>query len=295
MRHDKISVIIPTYNEKEPLLRKAIDSILNQTYENIELIVIDDGSTDATPEILRSYGKSIKIFRRERTSSFRSVSEAFNIGLENANGFFWHHSAADCWHEIDWAERCIDFLAGREDEVLGVYTDFSIHDYNGQIRQINVGARYNPNKSSFENFRLYESLGGRLIRMDIARKAGWWDIRFPRKQTREWTLRVLQQGDFEYLPVTLWHFVFHEPDQMKRNASIKYRILCDLKNGYNLEHNVRIASGSVCGRWAMIDAFREFFTSPVWEKERLEGKTKQLLDDAKKVCDEEASEEWNRT
>ena len=47
-RMDRISVVIPTYNERHDLLRKSIDTILNQTYPNIQLIVVDDGSLDDT-------------------------------------------------------------------------------------------------------------------------------------------------------------------------------------------------------------------------------------------------------
>jgi len=289
-----ITVVIPTYNEKEELLRKAIESILNQTYSEIELIVVDDGSTDDTPRILKEYGNDIRMFRRERDSAFRSVSHAFNIGLESAKGGWWHHDAADCYHELDWAERCMDFIARREDIVLGVHTDFAVHHFNGQIEHVKVGQQWRRGLNSLENYRRCEALGGMIFRMDACRKAGPWDIRFPRKQTREWTMRVLQLGDLAYLPRELWHFVFHESNQMKRNATVKYRILADLKNGFDIQGNIEIAYGSESGRYAMADAFRTFFTTPEWGKERLSGKTFDQLEKAKKICDEEASEQWEK-
>ncbi|MHA1882469.1 MAG: glycosyltransferase family 2 protein [Candidatus Thorarchaeota archaeon] len=291
--NDLITVVIPTYNEKEELLRKAIDSILNQTYPRIELIVIDDGSTDATPEILKSYGSDIKVFRRERTSSLRSVSEAFNIGLEHAKGFWWHHDAADCWHEPDWAQRCIEFLAGREDQVLGVHTDFAVHHYDGTVEHVHVRERWKTEWSSFRNYMTFEALGGMLFRMDVCKKVGPWDNRFPRKQTREWTMRVLSHGNLVHLPKELWHFVFHEPDQMKRVASIKYRALCDLKNGWDLSHTMRIALQSEVGRHAFLSAVKDFLTDPVWSTERENGNVMKQIEVANRISTEEASEEWS--
>ena len=55
----KISVIIPTFNRAQ-FLKKSIDSVINQTYKNFEIIIIDDGSTDGTKNIINSYGSSIK-------------------------------------------------------------------------------------------------------------------------------------------------------------------------------------------------------------------------------------------
>lgn len=79
-----ISLIIPTYNCEE-YLRETADSVLSQLPENCELILVDDGSTDATPEILRSYdGKDdrIRIAFREHGG----VSEARNAGIDMARG-----------------------------------------------------------------------------------------------------------------------------------------------------------------------------------------------------------------
>jgi glycosyltransferase involved in cell wall biosynthesis len=294
---DLITIVIPTYNEREDMLRKAIETVLNQTYPDIELILVDDGCTDNTPEILQEYAvrdSRVRVFRRERDSAFRSIAQAFNIGLENARGKWWHHDAADCWHELDWAKRCMDFIRGRENEVLGVHTNWWVHHFDGTTEFVNTGERWRGDWSTFQNYQLYDSFGGMLFRMDIARKAGLWDPRFPRHQTREWTYRVLRQGDHVYLPRALWHFVFHEPDQMKRRASVKYRILADLKNGIDPECDLRISLGSEDGRYAVLDACRAFFTDPVWEPERLSGVTKDRMDRLLAVCNEEASESWHK-
>ena len=291
---DLLTVVIPTYNEREDLLRKAIESILNQTYPYIELILVDDGCTDNTPAVLEEYRKQdsrIRVFRRERNTAFRTVSEAFNIGMENATGKWWHHDAADCYHHPEWAERCMYALYGRDD-VIGCHTDFAVHKYDGSLERVFVERVWKPGWSAFENYRIFESLGGMVFNMEVARRAGLWDARFPRKQTREWTLRVLQQGDLAHVPLELWYFVFHESDQMKRVASVKYRLLGDMKNGYDLSHNVKVALGSKVGKFAMVDAFRTFFTDPQWSNERTKSAFIDQLNEVASVANSEASEIW---
>ena len=84
----KISVIIPTYNRAD-YIKETIDSVLNQTYKDIEVIVVDDGSTDETLKRLESYGNRIKVLPQK--NSERAVSR--NNGAKNSSGeyiaFFW--------------------------------------------------------------------------------------------------------------------------------------------------------------------------------------------------------------
>jgi glycosyltransferase involved in cell wall biosynthesis len=78
-----VSIIIPTYNYAG-FLHRAIQSCLNQSYKPVEIIVIDDGSTDNTKEIVQSYGDKIVYIRQENSG----VSSARNSGLEHAAGDF---------------------------------------------------------------------------------------------------------------------------------------------------------------------------------------------------------------
>jgi glycosyltransferase involved in cell wall biosynthesis len=76
-----VSIIIPTYNYGR-FLRDAIDSALAQTYPPIEIIVVDDGSTDDTPQVLAEYGECIRVIRQNN----RGVAAARNRGIAAANG-----------------------------------------------------------------------------------------------------------------------------------------------------------------------------------------------------------------
>ena len=88
-----VSAVIPVYNGSN-YLREAINSVLNQTYSNIEVIVVDDGSTDDTWTIIQSYGDKIRGFHKENGG----VSSALNLAIDNMKGewFAWL-SHDDLW------------------------------------------------------------------------------------------------------------------------------------------------------------------------------------------------------
>jgi glycosyltransferase involved in cell wall biosynthesis len=77
----RFSVVLPVYNREE-YARQAIDSVLSQTFTNYELIVVDDGSTDRTPELLKSYGIRIRVIRQQN----QGAAIARNTGAAVAQG-----------------------------------------------------------------------------------------------------------------------------------------------------------------------------------------------------------------
>ena len=79
----RVSAVVPAYN-RAVYLREAIDSALAQGFEGLEVVVVDDGSTDATPEILRGYGDRFRVHRQENAGQ----SAAVNRGVDLARGEF---------------------------------------------------------------------------------------------------------------------------------------------------------------------------------------------------------------
>lgn len=88
-----VSVIIPAYNS-ETFITKAIDSVLSQSYPHIETIVVDDGSTDHTARVVRSYGDRIKYVYQDN----QGHAKARNRGLQESRGEYCAFlDADDCW------------------------------------------------------------------------------------------------------------------------------------------------------------------------------------------------------
>ena len=103
MDKGKISVIIPIYN-KSATLKKCIDSILNQEYQNLELILVDDGSSDDSFDICIGYAEKdsrVKVFKKENGG----VSSARNFGLKVASGEFVQFVDADDFLEKNMCSK----------------------------------------------------------------------------------------------------------------------------------------------------------------------------------------------
>ncbi len=101
----KVSVIIPTYNRAK-LVCRSIDSILAQTYRNIELIVVDDGSTDDTLAVLSKYGDQIKVIEQANGG----VSKARNVGLKAATGDYIGFLDSDDYYLPTKIEEQVSYL-----------------------------------------------------------------------------------------------------------------------------------------------------------------------------------------
>jgi GT2 family glycosyltransferase len=115
----RFSVIIPAYNS-EATLARAIDSVLAQNYPAHEIIVVDDGSTDGTPDVVSRYDKKLRYLHQNNTG----VSSARNLGAQVASGDWLAFLDADDWYYPDrlrlhaeWIleDATLDFLTGDYD------------------------------------------------------------------------------------------------------------------------------------------------------------------------------------
>lgn len=111
MKQPKVSIVIPVYNG-EMYMREAIDSALQQTYENIEVLVVNDGSQDHTEEIALSYGDRIKYFSKKNGG----VSTALNLGIEKMSGEYFSYLPHDDTLRLDRIEKQIEAILREGDE-----------------------------------------------------------------------------------------------------------------------------------------------------------------------------------
>jgi glycosyltransferase involved in cell wall biosynthesis len=112
------SIIIPTYNRSKKL-KQAIDSVLAQTFTDFEILVMDDGSTDDTPEIIAEYKDQRIIYQWDTNSG--GPARPRNRGLKIAKGEWICFLDADDWWTLNKLEICIDYIDKNE-------IDFIYHD-----------------------------------------------------------------------------------------------------------------------------------------------------------------------
>ena len=119
----KVSIIVPVYNGQD-FINKCLNSLINQTYSNVEIIVINDGSTDNSLYLLKKYNDKIILINKENSS----VSDSRNLGLEKASGDYIMFCDIDDWYEKVTVEKAVceignyDLLKYRE---IRVFSDGS--------------------------------------------------------------------------------------------------------------------------------------------------------------------------
>lgn len=174
----KVSIVLPTYNGSR-YLRQAIDSCLNQTYRNIELVIVDDGSTDETPGIIKSYvDERIKYVRQRRN---KGLPHALNTGFSNATGEYLTWTSDDNQYLPKAIKRMAECL-GSHPEVDFVYADYWAHYLDSGKREF----RSMPDTLSLEKSnevgpcflytrRVHEKIGEYASHYELVEDYEYWD------------------------------------------------------------------------------------------------------------------------
>ncbi len=125
MFHPLVSIVIPVYNGAN-YLREAIDSALAQTYDNFEVLVINDGSDDngATERIALSYGERIRYFAKANGG----VASALNLGIQEMRGEYFSWLSHDDVYMPNKLERQVAWLAGRAEKNVLLFSDYMVMD-----------------------------------------------------------------------------------------------------------------------------------------------------------------------
>lgn len=121
----KVSVIIPVYNVA-PYLRKCLDSVIGQTYENLEIILINDGTKDASLSICEEYkNKDSRI--RLYSQKNQGLSAARNLGIDHATGEYITFVDSDDWLELEFVETLVTELERTDSDIaVGNFNKFEM-------------------------------------------------------------------------------------------------------------------------------------------------------------------------
>jgi glycosyltransferase involved in cell wall biosynthesis len=260
MQQEDVSVVIPAYNA-QAFVTDALDSVMAQTCLPCEVLVVDDGSTDATAEIVRAWiaGGNYPVPVRLIPQDNAGVPVTRNLGIRNARGRWVAFLDVDDIWEPNHLERLVDAVglvpgavaaygAGRlfvgdelEDRLYDEYWDNPSRQYGTPIAGsscLRIG------QDIFQrlikgNFIKPSSL---MVNKKVASDIGLFDVGLRSGEDREFLVRLIFKGDFVYFPESITRYRWHNDNlsqtkNAKRNLENGLRVLDKIvrNQSFNLE------------------------------------------------------------
>jgi len=284
MNDQLISVIVPVY-KVEPYLRRCLDSILAQTYKNLEIILVDDGSPDNCGAICDEYAAKddrIVVIHKENGG----VSSARNVGLRTASGEWIGWVDSDDWIELDMFEYLLR-------QAQNTQADISIC---GRIEEY----KYYQRECGFEQDELLNTEEAlHLLLLDRTVQNYLWD--------KLWNRRLFEGIEFPegrtYEDIAIMHRLFEKSDRIVAGAEAKYHYFQregsiiatgSFRNRYNYYLAAKARLKDMGERWpqfiplmqsqcvtAMIGMWANYYNIPKSERREIQPQLLELSNYAK--------------
>jgi glycosyltransferase involved in cell wall biosynthesis len=212
----RVSIILPTFNRAKVLSRSVL-SILDQTYQDFELLIIDDGSTDETAETIQQFNDArIRYFKSNQN---RGRGSARNIGLRLATGEFIAFQDSDDESLPARIAKEVNYLDSSDDCVGIVYSDMYRISSNGN-KYVLKSPHFSPEDGNLYPKSLGYTLtnigiGTAMIKHDSISKAGFFDETFPFFVDLEYFIRLSRICCFTHLPEPLINYYEVDSDFAK--------------------------------------------------------------------------------
>jgi glycosyltransferase involved in cell wall biosynthesis len=202
-----VTIVIPVYNGSD-YLNESIESALSQTYQNIEVIVVNDGSTDygKTRNVALSYGSRIRYFEKENGG----VSSALNLGIKKMQGSYFSWLSHDDLYSSDKIQKQVSIALASEcrNDII-VYSD-SINFFNNSVGIFSGAKRY-KNKSIRYCLTRANKINGctLLIPATVFEKCGLFDESLRFVQDNEMWFRIAKYFEFFHIEEGLVYSRMH--------------------------------------------------------------------------------------
>ena len=205
----EVSIIIPTYNRAR-LLARALTSVIDQTFQDFEIIVADGSSTDNTKEVALSFGQKVRYFNEEHTGS---PASGRNLGLRNASGeYIAFLDSDDIWLPEKLKMQINYFKSNPEYGIL--YSNTAIIDENGKTTgKLLIG------KGHADEGRIFKSLLRKnfipthtvIMKREVFERIGYFneDPSIKGAEDYEYWLRASLQFDIGYMDMPLARYRIH--------------------------------------------------------------------------------------
>jgi len=230
MMSDLVSVVIPVYNS-EKFLEECLDSILTQTYQNIEIIAVDDGSTDSSPDILERYSDKINIISQKN----QGLASALNLGISKMKGDWFKWFSPDDVMHSSTIETLIDETKNHSDNTI-IYSNWNIIDDTGNTLREFHESNYNELSEFDFNLRLLDgqqiNVNTTLIPAIFLKKYGIRELDEPVAIDYDFFLRsaLLHDVRFHLISQPLVNYRIHSAQLSHKNISKTLNYISEIKD-----------------------------------------------------------------
>lgn len=234
---DKISVIISIYNS-EKVINRCVDSILKQTYKNLEIILVDDGSTDNSPKICDQYKKKdkrVKVYHKKNGG----VSSARNLGLDESTGEYISFIDSDDYIEDNMYEVLIDNIHRNSSDIA--ICNMLHEDNNNNILHNFNHYNFEFNRESYPEYSYFiPSISGyvcnKIYSKDIIYYENNTHVEFDSNITIAeddlFNYEVFEKNEkikYSYINDKLYHYVFNREGAINNKFNIEKLTYFDSK------------------------------------------------------------------
>lgn len=203
----QVSVIIPLFN-REKYIAQTIESIIGQRYPNLQLIVVDDGSTDGSTAITKQYPQITLI--RHPNGENRGQSASINLGLSIASGTYIAVIDSDDYWRAGFLDATVEFLESNPDIGLVYVGGDAVSDTGEELYPMLPSDHVEPQDPSSVLLDCYFLLPGQsLVRHELYKQVGSFDTSFRASQDHDMCIRLAEVTKFAYLPRALFCYRQH--------------------------------------------------------------------------------------
>lgn len=204
----KVSVIIPCYN-REQFIAETVNSVLAQTWPEIELIIVDDGCTDDSRKVLESYGQRITILEHSGRAN-RGQSAAINLGLQHSSGDYLAILDSDDLFAPDKIEKQVHFLEKHPEFGLVYANCISIDENGNELYRMYCSGHTPPGgpEQVLEDC-CYNVPSNSLFRRSVFEQVGFLDESLRSAQDHDFAIRIAEVTRIGYLDEYLWNYRRH--------------------------------------------------------------------------------------
>jgi len=218
-----VTVIIPAYN-RAGYLNQAIDSVLNQTYEQVRLIVVDDGSTDGSYELIQAYGDRLTLLTHSDHVN-KGQSASINLGLKQAFGhceFIAILDSDDYWEPEKIVKQLKPMMS---DSQIGlVYSNgWGVNATGNFLYDIydDSHVEYSRPENVLLDCYFFVPTNS-LVRECVFRKVGLQDETLRSAQDHDMAIRIAEECGLAYIPDQLFSYRRHENTISNKNAQLRW-------------------------------------------------------------------------